>query len=141
MTFDSGGLGAGVRGGYSHILGVCYFSYGVEDPVLDGIVELWFVGSLTKGYDKEFPSFELFPFANEIEVDVLEGGGGVCVMDLRHVRVGVVVEWVANGVAAGTVRIVRDPFYHRSYRGEGAVGAMVVGVHHVYITITIGGKG
>ena len=58
------------------------------------------MGGVTEGYDEELSSYEEFPFAYEVEVYVLEGGGGVGVMDLGHGRVSVVVQGVTHSVAA-----------------------------------------
>lgn len=73
-------------------------------------MELQLVGSIATGDDQQFLACEFLPLADEIWVDVLEQSGGLGVVDLGHVHICVVVEWVTDRVVIGTVWVMRHPY-------------------------------
>ncbi len=73
-------------------------------------MKLCIVCYVTEGDGKEFTSYELFPLAYEVKVYVLEGGGGVCIMDFGHNHVGVFVHGVVGGVVAIRVGVAWGKF-------------------------------
>ncbi|KAF8270604.1 hypothetical protein EI94DRAFT_1698697 [Lactarius quietus] len=97
-----GSLGGWGRGRYSVSLGLGDFCYGVEDPVLDEVMEFCFVASVTKGDDEELSSHKVFSLTYEVQVYVLKGGGGVGIMDFQHVGISIIVQRVAcDAMAVG----------------------------------------
>ena len=67
-------------GGDSYTFGFGDLGDHKEDTVFDGDVKFFVTRVIPEGDDKELLTCELFPFSNEVKVNVLEGGGGVSVM-------------------------------------------------------------
>lgn len=84
-------------GGDTDVVGLGDFSRGSEEFVADVAVSVEVVHLRTKGDGKEFPVGVVFPFYYEVDIYVVECGGGVGDVDFGHGGVSIFVERVTLG--------------------------------------------